>query len=107
MKDIAGGIEINIEFRVVNVITGVRLQRTNCNNSSLDTPKPLEVSLEGFNKKPIDLAFTENGALVLKGTNQLKSGNMASGILIEAWDGTSDPSHYQTDGLLPATFTNK
>jgi hypothetical protein len=32
---------------------------------------------------------------------------MSSGILIEAWDGTGNPSHYETDGLMPATFRNK
>jgi hypothetical protein len=107
VKDIQGGIEIKLEFRVVDVITGVRVQRTNCNNSSFDTPKPLDVSLEGFSNKAINLAFTESGGLILKGATEIKSGNMSSDILIEAWDGTGNPSHYQIDGLMPATFKNK
>lgn len=107
VKDIAGGIEMKIDFRVVDVITGVRVQRTDCNNSSFDPPKSLDVSLEGFKYEPIALTFTEPGLLKLKGTELLKSGRLSSDILIEAWDGTGNPSHYETDGMLPATFKNK
>jgi len=83
------------------------VKRSNCNSTSFDPPRPLEVALEGFRHQPIQLIFTESGALKLKGTNELKTGNMSSGILIEAWDGTGNPSHYETDGLMPATFSNK
>lgn len=107
VKDVDGGIEINMDFRVVDVITGVRVKRSNCNHTSLDPARPLEVGLEGFSHEPIQLSFTESGALKLSGTNELKSGNMSSGILIEAWDGTGNPSHYETDGLIPAIFRNK
>ncbi|HTE28074.1 hypothetical protein [Flavitalea sp.] len=107
VKDIQGGIEIKMEFRVVDVFTGVRVQRSNCNNTSLDTPKTLDVSFEGFDNKPINLAFAEPGILVIRGGSELKSGDLSSDILIEAWDGTGSPSHYQTDGLMPATFRKK
>jgi hypothetical protein len=106
VKDITGGIEVKLEFRVVDVITGVRVQRSNCNYTSFDPAKPLEVSLQGFNNQPISVAFTEAGQLVLKDKAELKSEDMSSGILIEAWDGTGSPSHYRTDGLMPATLKN-
>lgn len=107
VKDIEGGIEMKIDFRVVDVITGVQVKRSGCNGSSYDTPKSLDVSLEGFNSQPVQVVFTESEGLKLKGTDELKSGNMASDILIEAWDGTGSPSHYETDGLMPASFRNK
>lgn len=107
VKDVQGGIEINMDFRVVDVITGVKVKRSNCNSTSFDPPRPLEVALEGFSHQPVQLVFTESGALKLKGANELKSGKMSSGILIEAWDGTGNPSHYETDGLMPAIFRNK
>jgi hypothetical protein len=107
VKDVPGGVEMTMDFRVVDVITGIRVKRSNCNNTSFDPPRPLEVSLDGFSHQPIQLVFTEAGILKLKGTNELKTGNMATGILIEAWDGTGNPSHYETDGLMPATFSNK
>ena len=43
----------------------------------------------------------------LKGTDELKGGLLSTNILIEAWDGTGSPSHYESDGLMPATFSNK
>lgn len=107
VKDVPGGVEVYMEFRVTEVITGVKVQRSNCNFTSFDPPRPLEVGLEGFSHRWIPLVFTEAGILTLKGVNELKSGNMASGILIEAWDGTGNPSHYETDGLMTATFSNK
>jgi hypothetical protein len=107
VKDVPGGIEIRMEFRVVDVITGVRVQRTNCNATSLDPPRPLDVSFEGFENQPIILAFTEPGGLVIKAAGELKSTELSSDILIEAWDGTGNPSHYKTDGLMPATFSKK
>jgi hypothetical protein len=107
VKDMTSGIEIKMEFRVVDVITGVRVQRTNCSSTSFDQPRPLDVSFEGFNNQPINLAFTEPGGLVIKGTNELRSTDLSSDILIEAWDGTGNPSHYKTDGLMPATFSKK
>jgi hypothetical protein len=105
VNDVEGGIEVVMEFMVVDVITGVRVKRANCNSTSLDPARPLGVGLEGFDHRPIQLSFTEQGALKLKGVNELKSENMSSSILIEAWDGTSN--HYETDGLMPATFRNK
>ena len=107
VNDIEGGLEMTMEFRVVDVVTGVKVKRSNCNLSWEDPPRPLEVGLEGFSHKPIPLVFTQSGGLKLKGADELKSGNMSSGILIEAWDGTGSPSHYQSDGLMPATFRNK
>lgn len=107
VKDIEGGIEVQIQFSVLELLTGVRVKRTNCHSSSLDTPKSLGVSLEGFAYKPINLLFEEPGKIKLPGNDPLKSGNISSNILIEAWDGTGSPSHYQTDGLLPATLKNK
>ena len=98
---------MKMHFRAVDVITGVRVQRSNCNSAWQDPPRPLDVSLEGFDMKPIQLVFTETGGLKLKGTNEVLTGNMASDILIEAWDGTGSPSHYQLDGLMPASFRNK
>jgi hypothetical protein len=107
VNDIEDGIEMTMDFRVVDVVTGVRVKRSNCNLSWEDPPRPLGVGLEGFGHKAIPLVFTETGALKLKGTDELKSGNMSSGILIEAWDGTGSPSHYESDGLMQATFRNK
>jgi hypothetical protein len=107
VKDIEGGIEMKIDFRVVDVITGVRVMRAGCSGTSYDPPKSLDVSLEGFNNHPIALVFTESGELKLKGADELKSVNIASDILVEAWDGTGSPSHYETDGLMPASFRNK
>ncbi|RYY15306.1 MAG: hypothetical protein EOO04_28810 [Chitinophagaceae bacterium] len=107
VKDIVGGIEIRMQFRVIDVITGVKVQRSTCNFTSFDTPKPLDVSFEGFSNQPIILSFTEPGGLAIKSSNKIQSPNLSSDILIEAWDGTGSPSHYQTDGLMPAIFSNK
>jgi hypothetical protein len=107
VKDIEGGIEVKMEFVMQDVLTGVKVQRTNCNGTSFDPPKSLQAGFGGFGNKPINLAFTGTSGLKLKGTDQLVSNKMSSGILIEAWDGTETPSHYQVDGLLSATFRNK
>jgi len=106
VKDIEAGIEVKIEFVMNDVITGVKVQRTDCNGSSFDPPRSLQAGFEGFSNKPINLAFSGTTGLKLKGTDQLISNKMSSNILIEAWDGTQTPSHYETDGLLPATFGN-
>jgi hypothetical protein len=108
-KDIEGGIEVKItDYDIVNVITGVQVQRSStCGPASLDPPKPLSVGLEGFRNKVIRLEYWGTDELKLKGTNKLTSNRMSSGILIEAWDNTvSVPSHYETDGLMPATFSD-
>jgi len=107
VKDIEGGIEVKMEFVMQDVLTGVKVQRTNCNGTSFDPPKSLQAGFEGFSNKPISLVFAGTTGLKLKGTDQLVSNKMSSGILIEAWDGTETPSHYQVDGLLSATFRNK
>lgn len=104
-KDIEGGIEVKIWYQLDNIITGVQVQRTSsCGPGSFDPPRPLGVSLQGFMNKPINLEYWGTDELKLKGTNELKSNMMSSGILIEAWDGTGSPSHYETDGLMRATF---
>jgi len=107
VKDIEGGIEVKIEFVKLDVLTGIKVQRTNCNGTSFDPPRSLQAGFEGFSNKPINLAFTGTSGLKLKGADQLISNKMSSSILIEAWDGTETPSHYQIDGLLSATFRNK
>jgi hypothetical protein len=83
------------------------VQRTSsCGPGSYDPARSLGVSLEGFNNKPISLEFWDTDGLKLKGTGKLTSNRMSSGILIEAWDGTGNPSHYETDGLVAATFSD-
>ena len=100
------GLEIKIDFNINNVIDGVKVQRTDCTGTSYDPPRSLGVYLEGFNMKPIDLRFWGTDELSLKG-DKLKSGRLSSGILIEAWDNTvGNPTHYETDGLIEATFEN-
>lgn len=108
-NDIEGGIEVTITgYEIVDVITGVRVKRSSsCGSSSLDPAKSLNVGLEGFSNKVISLEYWGTDELKLKGTNKLTSNRMSSGILIEAWDGTGSPSHYETDGLMPATFSDK
>lgn len=104
-KDIVGGVEVELFYVLEDIITGVRVKRSSsCGASSLDPARSLGVSLEGFNNQPIQLEYWGTDELKLKGTNELRSNRMSSGILIEAWDGTGNPSHYETDGLMPATF---
>ncbi len=106
-RDIEGGIEIEItDYDIVDVVTGVRVQRSSsCGPSSLDPAKTLNCGLEGFRNVPIALEYWGTDELKLKGTNKLTSQRLSSSILIEAWDNTvSNPSHYVTDGLVPATF---
>ena len=106
-KDEVGGIEIKIWYMLSDIVTGVRVQRSNsCGASSQDPPRPLGVALEGFMYEPIKLEFWGTDELKLRGTSQLKTGRMASGILIEAWDNTVMPSHYESDGLMRATFSD-
>ena len=106
-KDIEGGIEIKIDYRLDNIINNVKVLRTStCGPSSYDPPKSLGVSLEGFDNKAIKLEYWNNDGLKLKGTSKLTSNRMSSGILIEAWDGTGNPGHYETDGLMPAVFSD-
>jgi hypothetical protein len=75
--------------------------------TSYDTPRVLQAGFEGFGNKPINLDFSGNNSLKLRGGNQISSGKLSTSILIEAWDGTETPSHYQVDGLVPAVFKNK
>jgi hypothetical protein len=104
----ASGIDVKLDYALNDVVSGVIVQRSySCGSSSSDHPRILGVSLEGFNNKTISLEFTGVDGMKLKGTNELKSNRMSSGILIEAWDGTGSPSHYETDGLMQATFKNK
>jgi hypothetical protein len=108
-NEIDGGIEVKItSYMVQSVITDVQVQRTStCGPGSLDPKKPLSIGLEGFENKVIKLEYWGTDELILKGTTKLASNRMSSGILIEAWDNTvSVPSHYETDGLMPATFSN-
>jgi len=104
-KDVQGGIEIKIWYVLDDIIAGVRVHRTSsCGLPSDDPPRSLGVGLEGFSNTAINLEFWGTDELKLKGTNQLKSNRMSSGILINAWDGTGSPSQYESDGLVPATF---
>ena len=66
-----------------------------------------EIGLEGFNSTDIQLVFSGTSGLKLKNPNGLTSNKLSSSILIDAWDGTGDaPTHYDTDGGVPATFKN-
>ena len=106
VKDKDGGIEIKVDFDINNVTPALSVQRTNCNGTSFDQPRTYGVGFEGFHNTPINLAFWGTNELTLKGTDVLRSPRMSTGILIEAWDGTGNPSHYETDGLMQATFKN-
>jgi hypothetical protein len=101
------GISIRIFFVIKEVINGVRVKRTDCQGSSLDQPRTLGVGFEGFNSTNIQLVFSGSSGLLLKDPNGLTSSKLTSNILIDAWDGTGDaPTHYDTDGGVPATFKN-
>lgn len=101
----ADGITIRIWLVIKEVINGVRVKRTNCNGSSLDRPRTLGAGLEGFNSMNIPLVFSGTAGLKLKDPKGLTSGRLSSSILIDAWDGTGPaPTHYDTDGGVPATF---
>lgn len=103
----ADGITIRIWLVIKEVINGVRVKRTDCNGSSLDPARTLGVGLEGFNSTNISLVFSGSSGLLLKNPNGLTSNKLSSSILIDAWDGTGDaPTHYDTDGGVPATFKN-
>lgn len=104
VEEVEGGINVELFFQVNNVLTNVKVQRSNCNYTSYDTPKNLGCSIEGFSYEEIALEFDGTDKLKLRGTNKISSGRISSGILIEAWDGTGNPSHYETDGLMPATI---
>ena len=106
VKDIERGIEVKIDYIINDVLTGVRVKRSDCNGSSLDPAKTLGVGLEGFHNEPINFEFAGTTGLKLMGTDKLSSNRLSSGILIEAWDGTGNPSHYETDGGVAATFKN-
>lgn len=107
VKDIEGGIEIKIDYNINNVVSGVIVSRTDCHGTSYDPPRTLNVGFEGFNLKPINLRFWGTDELAIKDADELKSNRVASNILIEAWDNTiGDPTQYESDGLMPATFAN-
>lgn len=106
--DIEGGIEVTVtSYLIEGVAKDVQVQRTSsCGPGSFDPKKTISLGLEGFENKPIKLEYYGTDELILKGTNKLSSNRMSSGILIEAWDNTvSSPTHYQSDGLMPATFS--
>lgn len=107
IKETAAGIEAKIYFYVNNVMENVKVHYSDCGYSGYLTPKTLGVSFEGFNNKSISLAFAGSDKLIIPGTGELKSQRLSSSILIEAWDGTGNPSHYETDGLVEATLKNK
>lgn len=107
VTDIDGGIEVKFDYVIHNVASGIIVKRQNCNGTSFDQPRTLEVGIEGFHNEPIKIAFDGTTGLKLMGTNELQSPRLSTGVLIEAWDGTGHPSHYETDGLVPATFKNK
>lgn len=107
IKEKASGIEVMLDFSVLSVVENVKVHYSDCNWSGYLTPKTVGVSFEGFNNKPIALSFSGTNKLVIPGTGELKSPRLSTGILIEAWDGTGSPSHYETDGLVPATLKNK
>ena len=106
VTDKEGGIGIKIEFDINNVTPALSVQRTNCHGTSFDPARTYGVGFEGFHNTEIDLAFWGTNELTLKAVAELKSPRLSTGILIEAWDGTGNPSHYETDGLMPATFKN-
>jgi hypothetical protein len=107
VKDISGGIEVKMEFVKQSVLSNVIVKRANCRITSYDTPRVLQATFEGFDNKAINLDFSGTNALKLSGANQISSNKLSTSILIEAWDGTETPSHYQIDGLVPAVFKNK
>lgn len=103
----ADGISVKIWLVIKEVITGVRVKRTDCTGSSLDAPRTLGVGFEGFGNKLIPLVFSGTSGLLLKDPNGLTSSKLTSNILIDAWDGTGEaPTHYDSDGGVPATFKN-
>jgi hypothetical protein len=106
-NEVEGGIDINVTNYVIeNVVSNVRVQRSStCGPASFDPPKTLQCGFDGFRNKVIHLEYWGTDELTLRGTNKLTSNRMSSNILVEAWDNTvSNPSHYETDGLVPATF---
>ena len=107
VKDIAGGIEVKMEFVKQSVLSNVIVKRANCRVTSYDTPRVLQATFEGFDNKAINLDFSGTSGLKLRAANQISSVKLSTSILIEAWDGTETPSHYQVDGLVPAVFKNK
>lgn len=107
IKEKASGIEMMLNFSVLNVVENVKVHYADCNWSGYLPAKTAGVSLEGFNNTAIALSFSGTNKLIIPGTGELKSGRLSSGILIEAWDGTGSPSHYETDGLVAATLKNK
>lgn len=107
VQAVEGGIVVQIEFSEENVQENVRVQRSDCSGSYSDPPKTLGVSFEGFNMKPIELRFYNTNELALKNGDKIKSAPLGSGILTEAWDNTAgDPTQYESDGFVPATFEN-
>ena len=106
VTDVEGGIQVKIDFDINDVTPLLSVKRSNCNGTSFDPLRSYSVGFEGFHNTPIDLAFWGTNELTVKGTDVLKSPRISTGILIEAWDGTGNPSHYETDGLMPATFKN-
>ena len=97
------GIDIQFFYFINDVATGIVISRSNCQLSWNDPPSSYGVSLAGFHQ-PISFEFFGTTELKLRGKDELKSLPMGSAILGGAWDGSSN--HYETDGLMPATFKN-
>jgi hypothetical protein len=107
VTETAIGIQIKIDYILENVEDNVIVTRTDCSGTSHDPARTLNVGFEGFNMKTIDLRFIGTDELSLNNVDVLNSPRMASNILIEAWDNTiGAPTHYEGDGLIPATFRN-
>lgn len=107
VKEVQDGIDLKITFNVSDVVTNVRVKRSDCSGSSTDPPQTFGVDFEGFNSTTIPIVFSGTSGLKLKGVNILTSAPLSSAILTDAWDNTvGPPSHYDTDGRIPATFKN-
>lgn len=107
VTETAMGIQIKIDYVIENAEDNVIVKRTDCTGTSNDPARTLNVGFEGFNMKTIDFRFIGTDELSLNNVDVLNSPRMASNILIEAWDNTiGAPTHYEGDGLMPATFRN-
>lgn len=107
VTETANGIQIKIDYVLNDAMQNVIVTRTDCTGTSHDPARTLNVGFEGFNLKPIDLRFIGTDELSLNNTDVLNSPRMSSNILVEAWDNTvGDPTQYESDGLMPATFRN-
>lgn len=104
VEETGDGLIIEFKYAINNVIAGAKITRSNCNFTS-ESLHNLAVGMEGFEFKPIAFEFDGTSGLKLK-NSPLQTGRMATSILIEAWSGEGNPSHYETDGLMKATLRN-